>query len=69
MSPLVDEGNEAHVHHMLIYLCDELNTTAPDGLCHDVDESLSNCFSGLLIAAWAIGGEVGFYYAAWKWRN
>ena len=47
---------------MLIYLCDELNTTAPDGPCHDVDESLNNCFSGLLIGAWAVGGEVSIYY-------
>ena len=46
---------------MLIYLCDELNTTAPDGSCHDVDESLGNCLSGLLIGAWAVGGEVSVY--------
>ena len=63
VSPLVDEGNEAHVHHMLVYLCNELNTTDPDGPCHTVSESLSNCLSGLLIGAWAVGGEVGSYYA------
>ena len=62
VSPLVDEGNEAHVHHMLVYLCNELNTTDPDGPCHTVSDSLTNCFSGLLIGAWAVGGEVSFYY-------
>ena len=62
VSPLVDEGNEAHVHHMLIYLCDELNTTEPDGPCDDVSESLRNCLSGILIGGWAVGGEVGSYY-------
>ena len=47
---------------MVIYLCNELNTTAPDGPCHDVDDSFFNCFSGLLIGAWAVGGEVSIYY-------
>ena len=47
---------------MVIYLCDELNMTTPDGPCDDVDESLDNCLSGLLIGAWAVGGEVSVYY-------
>ena len=46
---------------MLVYLCNELNTTDPDGPCHTVSESLSNCLLGVLIGAWTVGGEVSVY--------
>lgn len=60
-TPVVTEGNEAHVHHLLIYLCDGLNNThvGASGDCDDgVDESVQECRGGTLIAAWAVGGDV-----------
>ena len=57
-SPRVTPANAAHVHHMLVYICDSLNTTDPGGPCGDVSEGLSSCLGGTLIAAWAVGGQV-----------
>ena len=54
---------------MLVYLCNELNTTDPDGPCHTVSESLSNCLSGILIGAWAVGGEVSVYSNQISYHN
>ncbi|CAI8042462.1 DBH-like monooxygenase protein 1 homolog, partial [Geodia barretti] len=62
--PVVTEGNEAHVHHLLIYLCEGVNDThvGNGGECEDgVPEAVSACRSGILVAAWAVGGEVFVY--------
>lgn len=62
-SPHVTPANTAHVHHMLVYICDSLNTTDPGGPCDDVSDGLSSCLGGTLIAAWAVGGQVvGIYH-------
>ena len=60
-SPSVTEGNEAHVHHLLIYLCDGLNHThvGQGGDCEDgVANEVAECRGGTIIAGWAVGGEV-----------
>ena len=62
------EGNEAHVHHLLIYLCEGLNDThvGNGGPCDDgVANEVQECLRGTLIAAWAVGGEVRFF-AMWQ---
>ena len=51
------EGNTAHVHHMLVYLCSSLNASHSGGVCSDVISSI-NCSNATLLAGWAIGGEV-----------
>ena len=46
---------------MLVYLCPapldpaDVGESAP---CHNISDALGNCFSGLLIGGWAVGGEV-----------
>ena len=63
-SPSVTKGNDAHVHHLLVYLCDSLNEThvGNGGSCRDgVANEVAECRSGVLIAAWAVGGEVRYY--------
>ena len=54
-------GNEAHVHHLLIYLCSSVNETRL-GIGGDCDGGVADdsreCPGGLVIAAWAVGGEV-----------
>ena len=59
------EGNTAHVHHMLIYVCDSLNSTDFGGPCYQASSQLTSCLeSGILIGAWAVGGEVmGSFFA------
>ena len=55
------EGNEAHVHHLLVYLCSSVNEThvGNGGDCDsEVSNDVSECRNGLIIAAWAVGGEV-----------
>lgn len=55
------EGNEAHVHHLLIYLCDSITDAhvGNGGICFEnVASEISECVRGTLIAAWAVGGEV-----------
>ena len=59
------EGNEAHVHHLLIYLCNTINDThvGNGGDCDgDVADEVEECRGGILIAAWAVGGEVSSYF-------
>ena len=56
------EGNEAHVHHLLVYLCTGINDTHIDsgGVCdEEVGDEVNDCRGGSVIAAWAVGGEVG----------
>ena len=63
--PVVAEGNEAHVHHLLIYLCEGINDThvGISGECEEgLPEELDACRGGTLIAAWAVGGEVSSHY-------
>ena len=60
ISPLVTEGNDAHVHHLLIYLCDGLNQThvGVGDVCDYVANEVKQCLGGGVITAWAVGGEV-----------
>ena len=61
IDPVVTEGNEAHVHHLLVYLCDGINEThvGNGGECEEgVPEAVAACRQGTLIAGWAVGGEV-----------
>ena len=52
------EGNTAHVHHMIVYLCSSLNTSNSNGgVCDDVVSGF-DCSNATTIAGWAIGGEV-----------
>lgn len=59
-SPLITKGNEAQVHHLLIYTCDGLDGTHV-GTGGDCDEGVANevkeCRGETLIAGWAVGGE------------
>ena len=58
------EGNDAHVHHLVVYLCTGLNDThvGSGGDCFEgVGNELRECEGGLVIAAWAVGGEVSSY--------
>ena len=55
------EGNEAHAHHLLIYLCTGVTEdhVGNGGSCDgDVAREVQECRGGVLIAAWAVGGEV-----------
>ncbi len=63
ISPVVETGNELHVHHMLIYECEGLDDTHvgfsnPCNSQGEVASMVSQCRQGTLIAAWAIGGGV-----------
>ena len=65
-STLVTPGAEDLVHHMLIYLCpmesDGVDTHGVNGECETkgtaIFDETEKCRGGVLIAAWAIGGEV-----------
>ena len=61
VSPTITPNMRDYVHHMLVYLCPAPLDPADVGEstpCHNISDALSNCFSGLLIGAWAVGGEV-----------
>ena len=61
---MITKTSQAYVHHVLVYSCDILNDTTddlgPGGRCHQQSERIGNCRgeSGILIAAWAVGGIV-----------
>ena len=61
LSPIITEGNEAHVHHLVIYLCSGLNDTyvGTSGVCTEaIGDEVNTCRGGTIIGAWTIGGEV-----------
>jgi hypothetical protein len=65
-SPYITEGNEAYVHHMIIFLCDGLVDAdlGPGGHCYNSNHSsdgIMACTGSTYIAAWAVGGS-DFYY-------
>ena len=63
MSPRVTQGNEARVHHLLVYLCDGLNHAhvGNGGECEEgVANEVAECRFGTLIASWAVGSEVNY---------
>ena len=60
MAPEIAESTKQYVHHIVIYLCKD--DIAVD---YDVDcdagnnrQLLDSCYSGEVVAAWAVGGEV-----------
>ena len=60
-APVISPGSEPYVHHLLIYACDGLDgidLTTGQGACHTLDQRIRRCLNGLLIGAWAVGGEV-----------
>ena len=60
--PLVTEGNQAHVHHLVVYMCTGLNDShvgnGNDCENGNVAVQVQQCRGGIFIAAWAVGGEV-----------
>ena len=56
------EGNEAHVHHFIVYLCSSVNENhvGNGGECDTAvgSDVVIMCRSGKAIAVWTIGGEV-----------
>ena len=65
MDPIVQAGHEGVVHHIVVYECRDdypdhhLNIT---GQCYspDMPPPAAKCAGATAIAAWAIGGNVGF---------
>ena len=58
------EGNEAHVHHLVVTLCTGLNDShVGNGAdCEDntIAFQVQQCRGGIALAAWAVGGEVSY---------
>ena len=58
---LLQENTSNHVHHILVYKCDDL-TDSPAANSSDVCEELHaearRCRINLLIAGWAVGAQV-----------
>ena len=60
-SPLITPHARSFVHHMLIYFCPyalDPSLVGVGGPCNQVHQNISGCQAGLLIGAWAVGGEV-----------
>ena len=60
---IVDEGNEAVVHHMLVFDCPvyiaETHHDATEGECDDFSINMPSlfCRRGILLYGWAVGGS------------
>ena len=49
------------MHHLVVYVCDGLDgldLEAEQGPCNSINSTIRSCLTGLLIGAWAVGGEV-----------
>lgn len=60
-SPAISKNSSRYVHHILIYLCTNLNHTHVGASveCDNANAAISLCWGGgTLIGAWAVGGEV-----------
>ena len=52
-----------HVHHMLLYLCDGFNLTGDPAVgvsqeCNGISQKILPCRSSIVIASWAVSGNV-----------
>ena len=57
---MISEVSSSYVHHIVIYLCAELNDTfvGATGVCVDTHLAIQSCRGSEVIAAWAVGGTV-----------
>ena len=64
IAPTITEGNTPYVHHMVIYLCSQLNHTVvgQSSECDSAHIQIRGCVAEEMIAVWAVGGNVKFYF-------
>ena len=65
-------GNEAHVHHLVVYLCTGLDDTqvGNGGECEEgVGDKIKECRSGTILAGWAVGGEVSLFNITYHYSS
>ena len=64
ISPAINEASAPYVHHILIYLCSELNhaSVGEGSACDSAQVDIQECRGGYLIGGWAIGGTVCPYF-------
>ena len=68
-SPVIPESSVRYVHHMLVYLCSNLNHThvGASSECDNANIDIGLCRGGgTLIAAWAVGGDVSTQFNVFK---
>ena len=63
IDPIIQEGNEGIVHHMLLYECSDdfpRSNLSYEGEMRspDMPPAVRQCAGPSVIAAWAIGGQV-----------
>ena len=61
VGPVIPPATIRYVHHILVYLCSNLNHThvGASSECDDVNIDIGLCLGGgIIIAVWAVGGEV-----------
>ena len=59
--PVIPQSSDRYVHHILVYLCSNLNHThvGASSECDNANINIVFCRGGgTLIAAWAVGGNV-----------
>ena len=63
---MIPPATTRYVHHILVYLCSNLNHThvGARSECEDVNIDIGLCRGGgIFIAVWAVGGEVSTLHA------
>ena len=57
---MISEVGSPFAHHIIIYLCDELDHTfvGASDVCDDTHLAIRTCRRGEIIASWAVGGNV-----------
>ena len=64
---MITPENKWHVRHMLVHLCEGLDYTNHSSInvsyiCDEFPEDLDVCRTSVIIADWAVGGEVSDSY-------
>ena len=62
-APVLSDESIRHVHHILVYLCEGLNLTGHPEVgvkreCDGISEAVQPCRSAIILAVWAVGGNV-----------
>ena len=58
---LLQENTSDHVHHILVYKCDDLTNSSganSSDVCEELHAEARRCRINLLIAGWAVGAQV-----------
>ena len=68
-APKISPQSAKHVHHMLVFLCEDMNLTGHRDVgvekqCDHISEEVQPCRLSRVLAGWTVGGNVSYIQQA-----